>query len=188
MNATFRQSSWIVTPCLGAIAATYLMLVWLPSRRVIKQWHDEVEARQKVVTGATGVAATLAAVEQELDKSREAVADWEKVAPGKRDIPALYGGINALAKETGLTITRFDPQAIQVYEKVQVMPIAVVGNGTFAQLFEFLRLIEALPVTIWVDSLRLEKQSQNGKDIQCELNFAVFSNNQQSSDYVKHIE
>jgi Tfp pilus assembly protein PilO len=188
MNSTFRQSSWIVTPCLGAIALAYLTFVWMPSRRAIKQWREDVESKQQVVARAAGLSASLTALEQELDKTQAFVAEWEKAAPGKRDIPALYGRINAMAKEAGLTIKRFDPQAFRLYEKLQEMPISVVGSATFGQVFEFLRLVEGLPVTVWVESMRLEKTAQNGKDVQCELNLAVFANNQQSSDYAKHSE
>jgi Tfp pilus assembly protein PilO len=188
MNSSFRQSSWIVTPCLGAIAVAYLTLVWLPNRRAIKEWRDEVEAKQQLVAQGTGLSASLSASEQELDKARSLAAQWEKAAPGKRDIPALYGRVNAMAKEAGLSISRFDPQAFKLYEKLQEIPITVVGSGTYAQVFEFLRLVEGLPVTVWVESMRLERTVQNAKAVQCELTLAVFSNNQQNSDYAKHSE
>jgi Tfp pilus assembly protein PilO len=186
MNATFRQSSWIVTPCLGAIAVAYLTLIWLPSRRAIKEWRGQVETEQRAVAQATELSAMLVASQQELEKTNAVIAQWEKTAPGKRDIPALFGQINALAKDAGLTISRFDPQPTLAYEKLQEIPITVVCSGTFAELFGFVRLIEGLPATIWVESLRLEKAAQDAKDVRCELNLAVFSNNQQSSDYAKH--
>ena len=186
MNATFRKSSWIVTPCLVAIAVAYLALIWAPSRRLIRQWREEAESQQQVVAQGTELSAVLVASEQELDKTEAVASQWEKTAPGKRDIPALFGKINALAKEAGLTISRFDPQPFVVYERLQELPTTVVCSGTFAELFGFLRLIEGLPATIWVDSLRLEKDSKNAKDVRCELSLAVFSNNQQSSDYAKH--
>jgi Tfp pilus assembly protein PilO len=130
----------------------------------------------------------LVASQQELEKTDAVATQWEKTAPGKRDIPALFGKINALAKDAGLTISRFDPQPFLVYEKLQETPITIVCSGTFAEIFGFLRLIEGLPATIWVESIRLEKDSQNAKDVRCELNLAVFSNNQQSSDYARHFD
>lgn len=186
MNVTFRQSSWIVTPSLGAIAIAYLTLTWLPSSRAIQQWREQVTAEQQVVAQATELSATLLASQQELEKTDAVVAQWEKAAPGKRDISALFGQINALAKDAGLTISRFDPQTFLVYEKLQEIPITVVCSGTFNELFGFLRLIEGLPATIWVESIRLEKTGENAKDVRCELSLAVFSNNQQNSDYAKH--
>jgi Tfp pilus assembly protein PilO len=188
MNATFRASSWIVTPCLAAMAVAYLALTWLPSRRAIQQWRGQVQAEQQVVAGATELSAKLVAMQQELRQTEAVVAQWEKTAPGKRDIPAMFGQINALAKEAGLSISRFDPQPALIHEKLQEMPIAVVCSGAFADLFQFLRGIEGLPATMWVESIRLEKGVQNAKDVRCEVSLAIFSNNQHISDYARHSE
>jgi Tfp pilus assembly protein PilO len=188
MNSTFRRSSWIVTPCLAAIAAAYLTFTWLPSRRAIQQWRGQVQAEQEVVAQATELSAKLVAMQQELQQTEDVAAQWERTAPGKRNIPALFGQINALAKDAGLSINRFDPQPFLLHEKLQEIPITVVCSGTFAEFFQFLRGIEGLPATIWVESIRLEKAAQNAKDVRCELSFAVFSNNHQISDYAKHSE
>ena len=85
-----------------------------------------------------------------------------------------------------LAISRFDPQPFVVHEKLQEIPIAMTCSGTFAQIHEFLRAIEGMPVTIWVESMRLEKMAQTAKCVQCELNLVVFSNNLQIPDYARH--
>src|SRR5208337_1223691 len=103
--------------------------------------------------------------------------------PTKRAIPALYGKINALAKDAGLDIARFDPQPFVVHEKIEEIPITVGCSGRFAQVFDFIRAIEMLPVTVWVESIRLEKTDKDAKDVRCELNLVVFSDNPRSSDY-----
>ena len=110
----------------------------------------------------------------------------EKAAPKKRDIPALYGKIDALAKDAHLAISRFDPQPFVVHEKLQEIPVAMTCSGTFAQVYAFLRAIEGMPVTIWVESLRLEKTAQITKHVQCEINLVVFTNNLQINDYGRH--
>ena len=111
---------------------------------------------------------------------------WEKAAPKKRDIPRLYGKIDALAKDAQLAISRFDPQPFVVHEKLQEIPITMTCSGTFAQIHEFLRAIEGMPMAIWVESMRLEKTAQTAKHVQCELTLVVFSNNLQITDYTRH--
>jgi Tfp pilus assembly protein PilO len=186
MSTTFHRSSWIVTPCLGAIAVAYIMFVWMPSRQAIRELHEQVQTKQQMVAQSASLSDMLAAAKQEFDKSQAVAADWERTAPGKRDIPACYGQINALAKSAGLTVNRFDPQSFVAYEKFQQIPITIAASGSFAQVHEFLRLIEGLRVAIWVDSMRIERSAQDTKNIQCELSLVVFSNNQQNSDYAKH--
>jgi Tfp pilus assembly protein PilO len=186
MTTTLRQNTWILTLSLAAVASAYLVLVWLPRHRAIKEMCQEVETKRAFVAQATGVSAALLSVQRELDKAQSAVTRWEKAAPGKRDISGLYGKINALAKDARLVIGRFDPQPFVVHEELHEIPITMGCSGRFAQIHEFLRAIERLPATIWVESMRLEKTSTTAKDVQCELNLVVFSNNPQSSDYAKH--
>ena len=126
--------------------------------------REQVETKQSLVAQAAGLSTELIRVQQELDKSESVVTRWEKAAPKKRDIPALYGKIDALAKDAHLAISRFDPQPFVVHEKLQEIPITMTCSGTFAQIYEFLRAIEGLPVTIWVESMRLEKTAQNTKE------------------------
>ena len=188
MSSPFRQSSWTVTLPLAAIAVAYVSLVWLPGRRAIREVQDQVETKRQFVTQATGLSQALALSQRELDKAEVVVARWEQAAPRKRAIPALYGKINALAKDAGLAIARFDPQPFVVHEKIEEIPIAVGCSGRFAQVFDFLRGIEMLPATVWVESIRLEKTDKDAKDVRCELDLVVFSDNPQSSDYAKRAD
>jgi Tfp pilus assembly protein PilO len=188
MNAKTRQSGWIVTLSLLAIAVAYVMLSWLPNYRAVKEMRAQLETKRQFVTQADGLATTLVGAQQELDKIKPVITKWEKAAPAKRDIPGLYGKISVLAKDAHLAVGRFDPQPVIVHEKLEEIPLAMNCSGTFAQIHGFIRSVEGLPVTIWVESMRLEKKAQNAKDVQCELNLVVFSNNPQNSDYARHSE
>lgn len=143
MSSPFRQSSWTVTLPLTALAVAYVSLVWLPGRRAIREVQDQVETKRQFVTQATGLSQAVALCQQELDKVAVVVGRWEQAVPQKRAIPALYGKINALAKDAGLAIARFDPQRLVVHEKIEEIPIAVHCSGKFAQVFDFIRQIEA---------------------------------------------
>jgi Tfp pilus assembly protein PilO len=177
MSTAFRQSSWIVTLSLAAIAIVYLKFAWLPGRRAIQEMSQQVEIRQAFLAQSTGLAAMLTGVQGELDKADAIVRQWEDASPGKRDIAQLYGTINSQAKEAHLTTGRFDPQPFVAYEKLREIPLAVSCSGTFAQIHDFLRKVEGLPATVWVESMRIEKSAQNAKDVQCELSLVIFSNN-----------
>jgi Tfp pilus assembly protein PilO len=188
MSRPFQQSSWSVTLPLAAIALAYVSLVWLPGRRAIREVQDQVETKRQFVAKAADLPQALALSQRELDKAEAVVARWEKAAPRKRSIPALYGKINALAKDAGLAVARFDPQPFVVHEKVREIPIVVNCSGRFGQVFEFLRTVETLSATVWVESIKLEKTDKDAKDVRCELNLVVFSDNPRSSDYTKHAE
>jgi Tfp pilus assembly protein PilO len=186
MTNRLRQSSWVVTLSLAAMAVAYLTLLWMPGYRAVQALREQVEAKRMFIGQSTGLSAALFKVQKELDRAEATAARWEKVAPRKRDIPRLYGKIDAAAKDAHLAIARFDPQPFVTYEKLQEIPITMSCSGTFAQIFSFLRKIEGLPTTIWVESMRLERASSTTKNVQCEVNLVVFSDNSQNSDYAKH--
>ncbi len=179
-----KKSSWIVTLCLAGIALVYLVQIWRPSRREIREIREQVRSRRQFVTRAAGSAKILTASQKKLETARRANRRWLDAAPRNRDLPGLYGKITALARRSGLVLTRFDPEQFNVYEELREMPVSVGCSGTFSQLFAFLREIESLPTALWVDFLRLEKTSGNGGIIKCELNLVVFSSNPYISDCI----
>ncbi|MEN6404967.1 MAG: type 4a pilus biogenesis protein PilO [Thermoguttaceae bacterium] len=172
-----RQSNWIVTLSLAAVAVAYLALVWLPGRKSLEQLRQTVESKRAVISQSTGLSDALLRTHGELDETEAVVRRWEKTAPGKKDSPALYGTLHALAKNSRLSVTRFDPQPIVPHEKIQEIPIVMACSGSFSQIYEFLRRLEQQPQTIWVENLRMDQKVKNTKDIQCELSLVVFSDN-----------
>src|SRR5664280_2708336 len=105
MPNTLRQSSWIVTLSLAAIAALYLTLVWLPGRRAIQEMREQMESKRSFVAQAAGLSSALVGVQQELDKAKSAVSQWEKKSPKKKELSEFYGKIDALAKDAHLAVT-----------------------------------------------------------------------------------
>ncbi len=176
-NSTIRKSNWILTLSLAAIAIAYLTLVWNPGRRKIRETQEEIQTKRQFVTQAADMANTLTASEKELITAESAVKKWERSAPRNRDLPALFGRINALAQNSGLAVTRFDPEPFVVHEEIREIPISIDCAGMFSQVFEFLGAIEKLPESIWVDSLRLEKTKADGGNVKFQVNLVVFSDN-----------
>lgn len=170
---------------LAAIAIAYLALVWLPGRREIRAVREEVRTKRQYVNQSTGLTKTLIAAEKELIAAEAVVNKWAETAPGNKDLPPLFGQINALAKQSGLAVTRFDPEPFVVHEEFREIPLLIGCSGKYAQIFEYLRSIEKQPMSIWVEFLRLDKADDSSENVKCELNMVVFSDNPDSSDFIK---
>ncbi|MBN1396023.1 MAG: type 4a pilus biogenesis protein PilO [Pirellulales bacterium] len=183
-NPTVRRSNWILTLTLAAIAVAFLTLVWLPGRREILAIQEQVRAKRQFVNQAAALAKTLTATQKQLDTTEAAFKNWEKNAPRNKDLPSLYGKINALAKRSGLSVARFDPEPFVVHEEIREIPLEIGCTGTFWQVFDFLGEIETLPPLIWVDAMRLENISGVSGCVKSELNLVVFSGNPYSSDCI----
>jgi Tfp pilus assembly protein PilO len=185
-RSIFQQSNWMFTLPLAALAVAYLAFVWLPGYRTTCTLWDKAKMQREYVAQAAEWPAKLREARQEFDRTSAIVASWEKASPHKKDLSLFYGKIYALAKDAGLTITRFDPQTTIVFDKFNEIPIAIHCTGRFVQVFEFLRGLEGLPGAIWVENMRIEKTNASEKDVQCELSLVIFSDNSYSSDYTRH--
>jgi Tfp pilus assembly protein PilO len=182
------RGTWIVTIVLAASAVAYLVLVFLPGRRAMGEFQQELARRQGYLAQNSGISRALASAEQELDKAEAHYAAWKQRAPGEGQLSTLYGKINELAKAAGTTTTRFDPKPVESHEQVREIPLTMGCSGTFAQLFDLLKSLESLPGTIWIDTVQFRKVTEKSEAVACEINLVVFVNNSENSDYVKHSE
>jgi Tfp pilus assembly protein PilO len=188
MSTTLHRGSWIVTLPVAGIAVLYVGFVWLPGRRTIAELQSQIELKQQFLAQSATVGNALAAAQQELHQAEDYSSGWEKIAPARKDLPALYGKINSLAKEAGAVTTRFDPQSLIAHGCIREIPLTLGCTGTFGQVFQLLRSIESLPTTIWVDCVRIEKVAETAQTVHCELSLVVFSNYPLDSDYAKRTE
>jgi Tfp pilus assembly protein PilO len=174
--ARLRQSSWIVTAPLTAAALVYLTCVWLPGNWRIETMWNQLAAMQRFVDQTAARQPAMADSVLELERAKLVATHWEKAAPRKRELSSLYQEINVLAQNAGTTLQQFDPQPGTAYEKVYAVPIIVDGSGTFAQIYEFLRRVEELPIISWATYIKLEKMSANAQDVRFQMELVVFAN------------
>ena len=186
MHATeikFHRGSWLVTIPLVAIAVVHIVFVYFPGRNVITRLRAEIESRQHYISNADSISAALAAAQQELLEARSYIENWQRVAFTVHRLPVLYGNINNLSNRAGTATTRFEPQMLVELGLIRQIPIHMACTGTFAQIHEFIRSLESLPQTIWIDSLQFNKSGQTGGNISCEIDLVVFSDNHKISNY-----
>jgi hypothetical protein len=60
--------------------------------------------------------------------------------------------------------------------------VTVHFHGTFKQVFDFIRRVEELPATVWLPSLRVSADQQNGSTLRGELNLTIFVDRTDSAD------
>jgi len=179
----FHRGSWLVTIGLIAIAVIHIVFAYLPGRKLIDQLRREIECRRLYITDSANVSATLAAAQLDLATAKSYIENWRQVAATTHRLPVLYGTINNLSKQAGITTTRFEPQMVVEFGTIRQIPIHMACTGSFAQIHVFISSLESLPLTIWMDTLRFEKTGQTGEYVLCEINMVVFSDNPKNSNY-----
>jgi Tfp pilus assembly protein PilO len=181
-----KQGTWMVTVPVAALAAGYVYFFFLPNQKAIDAMQRDYAARQAAVVDAESLVPAIEAATTALEETRKTSTAWKDSAPSEEQLNELFGGITGLAKVAGTTPSRFEPQAVVVDETLQRVPVVLGCSGQFSQTMQFLRDLENLPQTIWVESGRWEVDEEGG-DVGCELVLGIFADNSEKSDQAKTV-
>jgi Tfp pilus assembly protein PilO len=182
-ESKFHRGSWLVTMPLVAIAVIHITFVFFPCRKAIRQLRMDIEYAQLFIGNGGNVSAKLVAAQKDLLEAKSYIEKWRREVFSVHRLPTIFGNINALSKQSGTAITRFEPQAFIELGLIRQVPVHMACTGTIAQIHEFIRSLENLPQTIWLDTLKFQKSGQNGDITVCEINLVAFSDNPKNSNY-----
>jgi Tfp pilus assembly protein PilO len=191
MNFSLKNNTLGVTLLLGGGAMVYAFAIFLPTQRSTALLQAEIDANQDFIHRAETTAGTLAAVEQQLQAARGFAQDWHASAPQAAHLAPMLGAITRCATEAGVMGLHFDPRPAQPLAAVSRVPLVLACDGTYEQIFELLRKLEALPQSIWIEDLRMgnaaaseaaASESENEQSVHCELTLVVFADNRKESD------
>jgi len=184
MKTSISGSTWLVIVPVLAVAVAYVFLVFLPGQEAIGKLREELAGREAFIQQVEAFGATIEATQQELDKTEEYVGRWEAATPSEDELSVVFGRISQLAKDSGTTTTRFEPQPATHYDEIRRIPLAVECHGSFASVCEFLCSLEGLEETVWIESLQMEQAGEDGGNVKCEVSMAIFADNPDDSDQV----
>lgn len=179
---TKKPRSWMVTAALSATAIAYVVFVFLPGQRAIGDMRKQLHEKQQFIVQADRLVFAIERASADLQSAHEYAEGWRAEAPSEAKLAAKLGQITQRAQQSGLTLGRFDPQPVVKLDAVWQAPITLVGEGDFQQICEFLRLVETMPGTVWVQNLRLDNGGKEDGPLRCEMTLTVFADNRDISE------
>jgi len=188
MRTSILASHWTLIAAGAVAAAVYVYFVFLPAEGSLGGLRAELASAEQFIQEVEAYGPAVKATRHESEKTQKYVQQWEESAPSEAELSALFGRIHQLAKESGSTTTRFEPQAAVQYEKIRRFPVLMACTGSFGQVCQFLQALEGQKETIWIESLKIERSGEDSKDVQCELTMAIFADNPNNSDQVNRSE
>jgi Tfp pilus assembly protein PilO len=177
--------SWIVTLPVAGLAVAYVLFLFLPGEREIGRLSDELTVQREFISGSMSGTAAVVATGRQLEEARQYASKWEESSPSEDEVSELFGRITALAKAAGATTTRFEPDRAVRHEALSRIPVVVGCTGSFGQVCRFIRDLESLPPTIWIEQMRIEGTGKDGQNVQCELVLEILADNSGDSGQVK---
>jgi Tfp pilus assembly protein PilO len=128
------------------------------------------------------IMAQISDAEAQLRQANAYYKAWRETAPPGTGSAVLVGEVSRLARAAGARTTRLEPATAIDYEELRSVPLTLVCLGSFEQAFELVRGIEALPQSVWIDDLRIERRDVKQEDLNCELRLVVFTGKSDISD------
>lgn len=193
-----QAQSLIATIGLAAVAVCYLCFFFLPKQKAIAKLRTQLADQNAYLQSTGAVAVGLAKTEAEVADVQKFVTQWKEKAPTEKKLASLFGEIARRAKTARVSMARFDPQPVVNRRALTEVPLNVAVEGDFAEIFAFLRMLESMPVALWVRQMRIEAagggspdrsderdprmQRIASKSLTCELTLVIFADRADFSD------
>jgi len=181
-SGTRLRGNWLVTLPLAALTALYMFCFAMPQQRATRLLQADLEENLAYAARAPQVMAETNRVQQSLQEAKAFVEAWQSRTPKGAGSAIMLGDISRLAREAGTRTTRLEPATTADYEQLRALAMTLACTGTFEQIYALLAAIEAMPQSIWIDDLKLERRQQGEEGLQCELRLEVFSDKSKISD------
>ena len=179
MSASHAKKSrgWMITMLLAGCALAYVVFVFLPGQVKVAKLRAKLREEQHFVIQADRLINTIEQTENELAQTTEFAAHWHQQAPDESELAAVYGQITDAARQSGMTLLRFEPQPAQKLATISQISSTLIGQGSFAETFDFLQRLEAMSSSNWITQLQMREAGEGGQELQCELTLTVFAGN-----------
>ena len=170
-----KRSSWFVTLPIAALAISYLGMVFFPTAKAIRETRGEIRLKQDYIAQTEKLQNTVRQLEQNLDATQRYTKPWRRQVPLPGQLSELFGTITACSRECGADTTRFDPQTEVALSQLHRVPVQMDVIGSYHSVCRLIAELERLSETVWIDEVKIEKPSESGKDVKCELKLDVFA-------------
>lgn len=119
------------------VAAFYQMFVYSPRSVKILNLKDEIENARRESAKKRALSSNLPRLKKENQKLEGMLKEAVAQLPDKKEIPELLSSISSKAREAGLQILTFRPQAEKLQDFYAEIPVDIVVRGKFNNVVKF---------------------------------------------------
>ncbi|MFN0021541.1 MAG: type 4a pilus biogenesis protein PilO [Pirellulaceae bacterium] len=164
---------WLVTGGIACIALGYLCFVFLPSQKALKVARQQLAEKQRFILETDNLFAAVSAVHPEFEQTSAVAEKWQHDAPDVHQADRLPTQISFQANLAGIRVLRLEPLAAKPHGLVVEYPTQVSVAGGFEGIFEFLKSVEEMPQTIWLQNVKLHRPGEVRGEMQCDLTLTI---------------
>jgi type IV pilus assembly protein PilO len=159
----------------GAAVGVYLWCLYLPNQNRIQAIWNEIDQKEAEIIAANSLASEIQQTQLKLDATQKFIDHWRKQAPQAESVAPVFGDIVKLARDSQTELVSFTPKTELPLENVSLVPVVVQARGSYHSLHEFLRELESLPLTIWIEDLEIQKRDSTSDLLECGFLMTIFT-------------
>jgi type IV pilus assembly protein PilO len=154
------NASRVVKLLLGAIvlaglgAACYVFAIE-PVESRVTALRGQRAAQEQELTRLRAIAAELVRMRREAAEVERQLDIAKAKLPTEREMPALYRTLSDAAVQAGLAVALFQPQASRTRDFYNEIPIALVAEGGYHDVGDFVGRVAKLPRAATIGELKL---------------------------------
>ena len=137
LQLTKGQKIGLLFALIFVVAAFYQMFVYSPRSVQISQLKDDIGNARNERTKKRALASNLPKLKKENQKLEGMLKEAVAQLPDKKEIPELLSSISSKAREAGLEILTFRPQAENLRDFYAEIPVDIVVRGRFNSVVRF---------------------------------------------------
>lgn len=177
-----KPRTWLITALLAAVSVAYVIFIFLPVQRSIRELSAELQQKRQELVQAQSLARPIAHAKQRLAETREVCLQWQAGAPTPSNLAIHFASLTRHAEESGVVMERFDPQLAAQMQVLSQHNVNLQFHGEFPAVFEFLTRLEKSPATIWFRRLQVTQAQPGDSTLQAELTLTIFVDHSDYSD------
>ncbi|MBW3598851.1 MAG: type 4a pilus biogenesis protein PilO [Planctomycetes bacterium] len=173
VNLSGKTTLWISSAVAAAGVVAYVALFFFPRRAEIAELRRQTEEKDRYALQAVGAAAAVAGATAELNEAARFIRDWRNEAPSEGSVIGVFRGINQAAQTAQTKNLRIEPAPAEKLAAVWRMPVKIAVEGSFPELFGFVRELEPLSSAVWISDVEIAAE-RDRKDLRMNLTLTIF--------------
>lgn len=157
-----KSRSLMLTVVIASAAVGYVMLVFLPGQRALREARHQLTEKQHYILQADRLAFAIDRASRELEAARQLIAQWKASTASYASNADLIARLHDIATGSGVVVLRVEPADGPVRQTLRQSSITLQLRGDLPALLEFLRQVDTLPA-VWVDDLELARPRLAGR-------------------------
>jgi type IV pilus assembly protein PilO len=150
------SAKWgILFGSVAVIVGGFYFLSLSPKYDELGQREEKIKKTRMMIAEKEGIARNIGAFRKEVDRLNEELTKALKELPDKKEIPQLLAKVSDKARDTGLEIRLFKPQAEVKRDFYSEVPVEVEVSGTYHQVATFFDEVGRLERIVNLDQFQM---------------------------------